>query len=434
MPKERVSFDGHSTYLNGRFASPEQVDYHSDEYWAKRRLCPSHLLVHDVVLQPGSSEASTAPTMLEMQEKLSSSFLPALKMRHWLAMNLKPDAMTANRQEQHRLKNIAIEYGWMHALRLEKEDLSPEEGGAVTQCRWIHVSSKFSEYLEGALLALTSSETAPSESMFAFRELENCIHQNERFSKHGRYFTPFFQSLGRHSTPDRPYPLLMSVPFLDWSVDGPAPPLRFQVDPREGYQSSRSSAHLLRSILEYFYRLEDTNDREHKQVFNRHKPWSTDRDLDLKVRRWYGHYPTALNVDELWILAVDERHIVTFSSNQSWKSRWPPLQLPSRIAEVSFRGIRNTLLLSEQSHEYTALMHVIASLSGAVGILHRSFWTDIPLCLTDRYAGYLSHLQYRLYRAPSTKLVMDLLQVQEELNIILQITHQQSDLITDIQS
>ena len=39
-------------------------------------------------------------------------------------------------------------------------------------------------------------------------------------------------------------------------------------DPREGYQSSKSSSHLLRSILQHFYRLEDTSDREPMQVSN----------------------------------------------------------------------------------------------------------------------------------------------------------------------
>jgi len=170
------------------------------------------------------------------------------------------------------------------------------------------------------------------------------------------------------------------------------------------------------------------------QVFTKHKPWQTDRSLDLKVRRWYGRYPSSLNVDELWVLVIDSRHIVTFSSNQSWKSRWPPLQLASRIMEVSFRGIRNSFLLSAENQDYTSSIHVITALSGALGMLHRSFWTDITLCLSDRYASYLGHLQYRLHRSPSTKLVMDLLQVQEELNIIIQIMDQQISLITSLQS
>lgn len=269
------------------------------------------------------------------------------------------------------------------------------------------------------------------------RQLEACIHQNERFSKHGRYFTPFAQYL-REDTPeddnDDDTPMLISIPFLDWTVTGKTPPLRFQIDPREGYTSSKTSSHLLRSILQHFYRLEDTNDREFTQVFTQDKPWTTDRDVDVKVRRWYGHYPSALVVDEVWILVIDSRHVVTFSSNQSWKSRWPPLQLASRIAEVSFRGIRNNFFIQENIKDYTADTHIVAVLNGAVGMLHRSFWSDLVLCLTDRFAGYLGHLQYRLHRSPSTRLVMDLLQVQEELNIIIQIIQQQLDVITDLQT
>jgi Mg2+ and Co2+ transporter CorA len=156
--------------------------------------------------------------------------------------------------------------------------------------------------------------------------------------------------------------------------------------------------------------------------------------LDLKVRQWYGQYPSGLNVDELWILAVDAEHVVTFSSNQSWKSRWPPLQLASRISDVSFRGIRNTFFRSNEEAEYTAMTHVIASLSGAVGMLHRNFWPDMILCLSDRYSGHLGNLQYRLHRTPSTKLVMDLIACQEELNIVIQITEQQIDMISELQS
>ena len=202
---------------------------------------------------------------------------------------------------------------------------------------------------------------------------------------------PFHAELDDPDYAEDDVPVLITVPFLDWSTAGKPPPLRWQIDPREGYQSSKSSAHLLRSILQYFYRLEDTTDRESSQVFSKHKPWLTDRDIDLKARRWYGHYPTALNVDELWILVIDSRHIITFSSNQTWKSRWPPLQLGYVIAEISFRTIRNQFFKSDDPQEYNAYTHVIPCLSGAVGFLHRSFW-EMPLCLTDRYAGYLGHL------------------------------------------
>ena len=68
------------------------------------------------------------------------------------------------------------------------------------------------------------------------------------------------------------------------------------------------------SLLQHKYRLEDTADREKMQVYSRHQPWREDRDMDLKVRRFYGHYPTGLNVDELWILVIDEMHIVCYST------------------------------------------------------------------------------------------------------------------------
>lgn len=102
--------------------------------------------------------------------------------------------------------------------------------------------------------------------------------------------------------------------------------------------------------------------------------------------------------------------------------------------EISFRGIRNASINTAADQDYTSTTHVITALSGALGMLHRSFWPDIPLCLSDRYASYLGHLQYRLHRSPSTSLVMHLLQVQEELNIIIQITEQQIELIKQLQS
>ena len=217
-------------------------------------------------------------------------------------------------------------------------------------------------------------------------------------------------------------------------MQGKSPPLRLQIDKTEGFQSSRTSSHLLRSVLQHFYRLEDTTEREKDQVFNKYRPWTTDRELDLKIRRWYGRYPTGLNVDELWVLVIDEHHIVSFSSNQTWKSRWPPLQFAYRVAEVSFRGIRNAHLTNKRGDDYTALTQAVACLNGAIGMLHRSTWPDVMLCLTDRYAGYLNHLQYRLHRAPSTKLLMELLQIQEELNIVIKLTREQLDLLTGLQN
>ncbi|KAF1911359.1 hypothetical protein BDU57DRAFT_598697 [Ampelomyces quisqualis] len=414
-------------YVKG---SEPVYDWRADPYWRNRRLSPAQIQVHDVRLEERRQDVGA---MLEMHEVLSSSLLPELDSRDSLASTLPVEEATKNRNEQVQLRSLANEFGWMNVLRCNGQE-------NATRTRWIHISSKFSDYLPGCLLGLSSWTKNPARTAAALHQLQHCINQQERFSKHGRYFAPFFQHLEDYSDENdqdelrEDGPMLLSVPFLDWTVEGDTPPLRFQVDPREGYQSARSSAHLLRSILQHFYRLEDTSDRESSQVFTKHKPWTSDRSLDLKVRRWYGHYPTSLNVDELWILVVDSRHIVTFSSNQSWKSRWPPLQLSARIMEVSFRGIRNALInTSADQHDYTSIMHLITTLSGALGMLHRSFWTDITLCLSDRYASYLGHLQYRLHRSPSTKLVMDLLQVQEELNIIISIMEQQMDLVASLQ-
>jgi Mg2+ and Co2+ transporter CorA len=411
------------------------VDWQSDAYWRNRRLSPAQIQVHDIRLEGWRTDVGA---MLEMREILPSTLMPDLEKRDHLAETIPLDDLTQNRSEQNHLRSLAKEFGWMNCLRSNRIQDTIFDPPHRRKCRWIHISSKYSDYLSGCLLALSDWTKDPENIVTSLQTLEHCIYQNERFSKHGRYFAPFVQDLldghGDDNMKEEDRPMVLSVPFLDWAVQGPPPPLRFQVDPREGYQSSKSSSHLLRSILQHFYRLEDTTDREPQQVFTKHKPWSTDRNLDLKVRRWYGHYPTSLNVDELWILVIDARHVVTFSSNQSWKSRWPPLQLSARIMEVSFRGIRNAFINSSGETDYTSSTHIITALSGALGMLHRSFWTDITLCLSDRYASYLGHLQYRLHRSPSTKLVMDLLQVQEELNIIIQIMDQQMELVQSIQS
>ncbi|KAF4539673.1 Mg2+ transporter protein CorA-like/Zinc transport protein ZntB [Lasiodiplodia theobromae] len=302
-------------------------DWHADPYWRGRRISPAQLLVHDIRLDEqsggGYRQRHDAAPLLEIKEVMTSAF-----------------AAEVSQRGRDRLRGKLVD----------------DAEGLLAKA--------------GCLLALSNWSVNPARVIAAFRKMELCIYQNERFSKHGRYFSPFVQRLVPEWDPDdddedRSCPMLISVPFLDWTVQGEPPALRFQVDPREGYTSSRGSSHLLRSILQYFYRLEDTSDREHNQVFSKHKPWINDRDLDLKVRSLYGHYPCGLNVDELWILVIDSRHIVTFS--------------------------------------------------------------------IDRYAGYLGHLQYRLHRSPSTRLVMDLLQVQEELNIIIQITEQQLDIIAQLQ-
>lgn len=411
--------------------APTGYNYDADPAWRKKPLTPAQLLVHDVRIEKWMPNRGPR---LEIMERTAASIVPETAARTSSASCVRATEASNNPIEKQNFTNLEEDYGWMRYLRLQKYQRHAYDDEDSAKCRWIHCSSKFSEYLSGFLWALSDDMTIVADSL---RLLDHAIQRQTRFSKHGKYFMPFWQTLQPSNGSDEPdalYPMLISVPFLDWTVLGSTPPLRFQVDRREGYQSARTSAHLLRSILQHFYRLEDTRDRESSQVFSRHQPWRTNRELDLKVRQWYGHYPSGLNVDELWILAIDAEHIVTLSSNQTWKSRWPPLQLTSRISDISFRSIRNSFYTSEEEPEYTAWTHTIASLGGAVGMLHRSFWPDIVLCLTDRYAGYLGHLQYRLHRNPSSKLVMELIACQEELNIVIQITQQQIDMITGLQS
>ena len=404
-------------------------NYEADSRWRGKPLTPAQVLVNDIRLERWRRDIGP---LLEIKERLSSSLVPETASITPSASYVRAAEAATNPIEQQRFARLEEEYGWMRYLRLQQYQQYPSDSEDSAKCRWIHCSSKFPEYLRGFLWALSDDHSTISRSLQA---LDDAVQQHTRFSKHGKYFSPFAQTLRNTKRDDgNIYPMLVSLPFLDWSMQGEKPPLRFQVDRREGYNSVRSASHLLRTVLQHFYRLEDTADREGSQVFARHKPWSTNRELDLKVRQWYGQYPTALMVDELWILMVDPKHIVTFSSNQTWKSRWPPLQLTSRISDISFRGLRNAFFRSEYSHEYTTITHAIASLSGAVGMMHRNFWPDLVLPAVDRYAGHLGHLQFRLHRSPSTKLVMDLIACQEELNIVIQITQQQCDMIAELQS
>ena len=417
------SYHHHVGKERGELAVP---NYESNPLWQSKPLTPAQILVNDVRLERWRTDRGP---LLEINERFASSLIPETAAMTPSASLVRAAEAANNPIEQQRFSTLEEEYGWMRHLRLLQYQLHEYDSENSAKVRWVHCSSKFPEYLCGFLWALTDDMTSISNSL---QMLDNAIQRQTRFSKHGKYFAPFSQSLSCNE--ESVYPMLMAVPFLDWTVLGKTPPLRFQVDRREGYHSARSRSHLLRSVLQHFYRLEDTADRESSQVFAKHKPWSTNREMDLKVRQWYGHYPSALNVDELWILVVDAEHIVTLSSNQTWKARWPPLQLTSRISDIAFRGIRNSYFTSEEKQEYTAMTHAIASLIGAVGMMHRNFWPDIVLPATDRYAGYLGHLQYRLHRSPSTKLVMDLIACQEELNIVIQITQQQIDMITNLQS
>lgn len=155
--------------------------------------------------------------ILEVDETLSSTLLPSLKARDRLSADLKIEEHSQNRQEQTEWRRVLNEYGWMNSLRSKGVQTTLDAPEGHRKLRWIHISSKFTEYLQGCLLALSDWSQNPQACAESLRQLEHCVYQNERFSKHGRYFTPFFHKLGEEQTG----PMLISVPFLDWSADDP---------------------------------------------------------------------------------------------------------------------------------------------------------------------------------------------------------------------
>lgn len=217
--------------------------------------------------------------MLEIIERAASSLVPQTAALFTPSeSSLRIYNLTDNPIERQSFNALEQDYGWMRHLRLDPND--------PAKVRWVHCSSTFPEYLSGTLWALSNDDSGVAQHM---RLLDLAVTRQTRFSKHGKHFAPFSQTLRPPAEEGRDgiYPLLISVPFLDWTVQGATPPLRFQVDRREAFSSARSSAHVVRSILQHFYRLEDTTDRESSQVFAKHKPWTTNRELNLKVRQWY---------------------------------------------------------------------------------------------------------------------------------------------------
>lgn len=249
-------------------------DYDIDPRWRSKPLTPQQLLVTDV--QYDTLRPDRGP-MLELNERAASTLIPDTAAFTPSASYVRISSLTDNPIERQTFNALENDYGWMRHLRLDADD--------PAKVRWVHCSSTFPEYLSGFLWAF-SEDPAVAEHL---RILESAISRETRFSKHGKHFAPFAQTLRPPSENDgsNSYPLLISIPFLDWTVQGATPPLRFQVDRREGFLSARSSAHITRSILQHFYRLEDTADRESSQVFAKHKPWTTNRELNLKVRQWY---------------------------------------------------------------------------------------------------------------------------------------------------
>lgn len=199
---------------------PENVNWNDDEYWKNRRLSPAQLQVFDVRLQDWNQSEQANP-MIEIDETLPSSLYPALSNRDRLANELDVEKLTQNRSEQNAWRRVISDYGWMNCLRSKGIQQNVDDPKELRKLRWVHVSSQFTEYLQGCLLALSNwkgqREGACADTL---RQLEHSIYQNERFSKHGRYFNPFMDKLGNADAGEE-CPMLISVPFLDWSADDP---------------------------------------------------------------------------------------------------------------------------------------------------------------------------------------------------------------------
>ncbi|KAI9813630.1 MAG: hypothetical protein M1827_003701 [Pycnora praestabilis] len=132
--------------------------------------------------------------------------------------------------EKSRLAYIRQDYGWMKHLRVN-------DAPKYFICRWIHVFSNYPQHIAGVMLGSSDDLRSAVRSV---RQIDQCIAQNERFSKHGKYFYPFFHTLGlEHDSGKRSLtPLLMSLPFLDLTINpGPPPAPRFQIDPQIAFQS-----------------------------------------------------------------------------------------------------------------------------------------------------------------------------------------------------
>jgi len=122
--------------------------------------------------------------MLEMHEVLSSSLLPALEEKDRLANTISVESVTRNRNEQVHLRSLVDEFGWMNVLRSDNVQKSLFDSENSRKCRWIHISSKFSDHLPGCLLVLSDWSRSPDRNAAALHQLEHCINQQERFSKH----------------------------------------------------------------------------------------------------------------------------------------------------------------------------------------------------------------------------------------------------------
>lgn len=67
----------------------------------------------------------------------------------------------------------------MNCLRskgVQKKGSDPKE---LCKCWWIHISSKFSDYLSGCLLALSDWDDKLSHNVTALQQLEHWVNQQD---------------------------------------------------------------------------------------------------------------------------------------------------------------------------------------------------------------------------------------------------------------
>ena len=212
------------------------------EDFRKGKLTPAQLLVQDIKLEEdGRGSSRLCIEELEMPSLISSYYSQSYHEK------TLPDLTTADafaggtRSEHRQLMDLVDNYGWLSCFRLPSFVSKPH-------CRWIHISSKFPEYIEGMFAGLSNWHADDTDvTVGKLRSINSLVRSNERWSKHGRFFSPFAHPLGSTVGSSTNASLLLSIPFLDWTVyPGPPPPLRFQVDPRETFATSRSTNHPLR--------------------------------------------------------------------------------------------------------------------------------------------------------------------------------------------
>jgi hypothetical protein len=159
------------------------VDWSKDIYWKNRRISPAQIQIHDIRLAENPFHPHQH-NFLEIYETLTSTLVDDLRERDRLYEKLNSrESTSSNRQEFVRLQNLVREYGWMNCLRSRGVQQSVDDPSYLRKCRWIHISSKFPEYLEGALVALSDWDSHPDEGRAVsatLRQLDQCIQENVR--------------------------------------------------------------------------------------------------------------------------------------------------------------------------------------------------------------------------------------------------------------